>query len=220
MRHPQAWSGWSSSSEIPAAVPTKRRSGISIIPKGSFVWPRSCPPLAPPLPFQRWAANMLDQSCAVDALINVLDIVRIRNKALGRPPLCPCSAGGLGVLTQEAAVVATPVTPFSISVEKQGARDYLVKVHGAVDLSGLQLELKAAGAKATVSLEGLTAGKNWQAATTLDQGVLRIVAFSNAAAGVSGDGAVLRITGGGSPHLAAVVAADSLGREIPARVGP
>ena len=93
-------------------------------------------------------------------------------------------------------------------------------VHGAVDLSGLQLDLKAAGPKATVSLEGLTAGKNWQATTRLDQGVLKIVAFSNAAAGVSGDGAVLRITGGGSPHLGSAVAADSEGREIPVRSAP
>ena len=107
--------------------------------------------------------------------------------------------------------------PFSISVERAGARDYLVTVHGAIDVSGLQLELKAAGPKATVSLEGLTAGRNWQATTTLDQGVLRIVAFSNDAAGVSGDGAVLRITGAGSPHLAAAVAADSFGREAPVR---
>ncbi|OLD64258.1 MAG: hypothetical protein AUI47_06910 [Acidobacteria bacterium 13_1_40CM_2_68_5] len=174
----------------------------------------------PPVTFQRWAANMLDQNCSVDALINVLDIVRIRNKALGRPPLCPCSVGGVGVLTEQAAVLASPVTPFSISLEKAGARDYLVKVHGAVDLSGLQLELKAAGPKATVSLEGLTAGRNWQATTTLDQGVLKIVAFSNAAAGVSGDGAVLRITGGGSPHLGSAVAADSEGREIPVRSAP
>src|SRR5207245_797306 len=98
--------------------------------------PVSGPPLAPPLPFQRWAANMLDQSCAVDSLINVLDIVRIRNKALGRPPLCPCGAGGVGVLTGQPAVLASPVTPFSISVEKAGTRDYLVTVHGAVALSG------------------------------------------------------------------------------------
>ncbi len=182
--------------------------------------PVSGPPLAPPLPFQRWAANMLDQNCAVDALINVLDVVRIRNKALGRPPLCPCSAGGVGVLAEQAAVLASPVMPFSISVERAGARDYLVTVHGAVDVSGLQLEVKAAGPKATVSLEGLTAGRNWQATTTLDQGVLRIVAFSNDAAGVSGDGAVLRIKGVGSPHLAAAVAADSQGREIPVRGAP
>ncbi|HYS03171.1 MAG TPA: cohesin domain-containing protein, partial [Candidatus Eisenbacteria bacterium] len=170
----------------------------------------------PPLPFQRWAANMLDQRCVVDALINVLDVVRIRNKALGRPPLCPCSAGGVGALSAQAAVLAAPPTPFSISVEKDGPKEFLVKVRGAVDLSGLQLELKAAGAKATVSLEGLTAGKNWQATTTLDQGVLRIVAFSNAATGVSGDGAVLRIKGGGSPRLTAIVASDSEGREIAA----
>jgi len=181
--------------------------------------PVSGPPLAPPFAFQRWAANMPDQRCAVDALINVLDIVRIRNKALVRPPLCPCSAGGVSAVTEPAAAVRAPVKPFTIVVAKQGPKDYLVKVQGAVDLSGLQLELKVAGPRAKVSLDGLTAGGHWQATTTQENGVLRIVAFSNAATGVMGDGAVLRISGGASPRIASVIASDSSGREIAVRAG-
>ena len=105
------------------------------------------------------------------------------------------------------------------SLKRVGARDYLVHVAGAVDLSGLQLELSAVGTKPKVSLEGLTAGHNWQAATATDHGTLRITAFSSGATGVSGDGMVLRITGGGHPRIKAVVASDSEGREIPVKTG-
>lgn len=178
--------------------------------------PVNAPPLAPPVPFQRWAANMLDQHCAVDAFINVLDIVRIRNKALGRAALCPCTGAGMNLETGQAAALASPPAPFSIRLEKDGAKDFLVIVDGAVNLSGLQIELKASGPKARVSLEGLTTGRNWQASTTLDRGILRVVAFSNAATGISGNGVVLRITGGGNPKISLVVASDTEGREIPA----
>jgi len=180
--------------------------------------PVSGPPLSPPIAFQKWAANMLDQSCAVDAFINVLDVVRIRNKALMRPPLCLCSAGGVGASAQPAVSPQAPTAPFTMDVIRAGAKDYLVTVRGAADLSGLQIALRGAGPKATVSLEGLTVGKGWQASTTLDSGVLRILAFSNSASGLSGDGAVLRISGGGSPRIDSVVAADSLGRDLRVRM--
>ncbi len=170
----------------------------------------------PPLPFQQWAANMLDQNCAVDTAINVLDIVRIRNKALGRPPLCACSAGVAGVAARQSAAPAAPIT---ISLKRAGSKDFLVHVTGAADLSGLQLEISAVGSNPRVSLEGLTAGRNWQAATASHQGTLRITAFSNGATGVSGDGVVLRITGGGHPRIKAAVASDSEGREIPVKTG-
>jgi hypothetical protein len=176
--------------------------------------PLNAPPLAPPVSFQTWAANMLDQTCAVDGSINVLDIVRIRNKALGRPPLCACTAGAtMGM--EQAAVPARPVAPFTISLVKDGPRDYLLQVHGAVDLSGLQIALRGAGAKEKVSLAGLLAGQGWQAQTTLVQDVLTIVTFSNSATGISGDGPVLRISGSGKPRLVSVVASDSSGRAIP-----
>jgi hypothetical protein len=158
---------------------------------------------------------MLDQHCAVDGSINVLDIVRIRNKALGRVPLCSCATGLTGVGTEAAAALATTVSPISITLVKDGRGDFLVEVHGAVDLSGLQIELRGAVAKARVSLAGTVADQRWQANTTLSQGILKVVTFSNAAAGISGDGAILRISGGGNIRIKAVVASDSLGREIP-----
>jgi len=192
---------------------------LDVVPAISFALglPVSGPPAAPPVTFQRWAANMLDQTCAVDTFVNVLDIVRIRNKALGRPALCPCTSGQLGGPIGEKADLAVPVTPFSISLEKDGPREFVVKVRGAVDLSGLQIELRAAGPQASVSIEGLTAAKNWQGSTTLNHGVLRVVMFSNAATGISGDGVVLRIKGGGSPSITSVVASDSEGRAVPSR---
>jgi hypothetical protein len=174
--------------------------------------PVSGPPVAPPISFQKWAANMLDQSCAVDAFVNVLDVVRIRNKALGRPPLCPCGAG----VTAALPTASLAPTPLTLTVVRQGPKDYLVTVRGAVDLSGLQLELKGIPGRTTVSLEGLAAHAGWQATTGYEDGRLRVVAFSNTATGVTGDSALLRITGG-APQIVTAVASDSLGREIPSR---
>ncbi len=168
-------------------------------------------PIPPPVTFQFWAGNMLDQSCAVDGSINVLDVVRIRNKALGRPPLCPCT-GVVG-----AAPLFAATSPLSISVVREGARSYLVEVRGAVDLSGLQLELQGAGPKTRVETAGLAAA-GWQVTTEAGQGsTLRVIALANGATGVSGDGAVLRITGAGNPKLTAAIASDSQGREVPVR---
>ena len=179
--------------------------------------PVNLPPLAPPVPFQRWAANMLDQRCSVDGFINVLDIVRIRNKALGRPALCACTSGATGGPAGQAAALAKQVPPISVGIVRHGPRDFLVQVHGVIDLSGLQIELKGAGPRSKVSLEGQPAAQRWQANTVLDKGVLRIVTFSNAAVGISGDGTVLRISGGGNLRITSIVASDSAGREIPVK---
>ena len=91
-------------------------------------------------------------------------------------------------------------------------------VQGAQDLSGLQLELRAVGPRATIELTGLTAGQGWQATTERLSGQgMRLVAFSNSARGVSGDGAVLRLIDTGKPKLDAATASDSAGREVPVR---
>jgi len=169
-------------------------------------------PSPPPAEFQFWAGNILDDFCEVDSSINVLDVVRVRNKALGRPPLCPCS----GPVPDTSASVWAPASAMSISMVKEGLRSYLIMVQGAQDLSGLQLEFRGVAPKARVELIGLTAGQSWQAATEHADGHgLRAVAFSNTAAGISGDGAVLRLSGTGKPKLVNVIASDSQGREIP-----
>jgi len=170
-------------------------------------------PLAtpPPTTFQFWAGNMLDQDCAVDGTINVLDVVRVRNKALGRPPLCPC----IGTAAGGALRVASP--PIGVSLVKESQRSYLLTVKGAVDLSGLQIDLRNASPNTTITAAGLAA-QGWQISSDTAHGArLRVIAFSASGAGVNGDGAVLRISGAGSPSLEAIVASDSAGRNITLR---
>jgi len=171
--------------------------------------------LAPPSAgFQFWAGNMLDNHCTVDSMINVLDVVRVRNKALLRPALCPCG----GPLPGSDRPLLSTGSSLSVSLAREGPRSYLVTVQGAQDLSGLQLEFREVGPQARIELVGLTAGQGWQATTErLNKHGTRLVAFSNTARGVSGDGAVLRLTDTGRPKLGAVVASDSEGREIPVR---
>lgn len=165
----------------------------------------------PPATFQFWAGNMLDQSCAVDGTINVLDVVRVRNKALGRSPLCPC------IGTASAAASLSAAAPMGVSIVKEGPRGFLVTVKGAVDLSGLQIDLRNAPANTTVTAAGLAAS-GWQITSETGHGArMRVIAFSASGAGVNGDGAILRITGAGSPSLEAIVASDSAGRNIPLR---
>ncbi len=167
----------------------------------------------PATSFQFWAANMMDDHCTVDSRINVLDVVRVRNKALLRPALCPCGGPPPG---SDARVPAAVGVPLSVSLVREGPKSYLVTVQGAQDLSGLQLEFRSVNAHATIELTGLTAGQGWQATTErLDGQKVRLVAFSNSAQGVSGNGAVLRVTDTGKPKLESVVASDSAGREIP-----
>ena len=89
-------------------------------------------------------------------------------------------------------------------------------VRGAQDLGGLQVELRGFGPAAAVAAEGLTADQNWQVFTEggLSSGQ-KVLAFSNTPTGVSGDGAVLRITSARRPRLVSAIASDSQGREIP-----
>jgi hypothetical protein len=167
----------------------------------------------PPAGFQFWAANILDDHCTVDSMINVLDVVRVRNKVLLRPALCPC---GGPIPGSDRPVPATGGGSLSLSLVREGPRSYLVMVQGARDLSGLQLEFRSVGPQATVELAGLTAGQGWQATTEHLKGQgMRLVAFSNSASGVSGDGAILRLTDTGRPKLNTVIASDSAGREVP-----
>jgi len=171
-------------------------------------------PAPPSAAFQFWAGNMMDDHCTVDSMINVLDVVRVRNKVLLRPALCPCGGPLPG---SDAAVLATRGS-LSVNLVREGPRSYLVMVHGAQDLSGLQLEFRTVGPRARIELVGLTAGRGWQATTERLKGQgMRLVALSNAATGVSGNGAVLRISLTGKPKLGAVIASDSTGREVPVR---
>ncbi|HYS04994.1 MAG TPA: cohesin domain-containing protein [Candidatus Dormibacteraeota bacterium] len=165
----------------------------------------------PPTTFQFWAGNMLDQDCGVDGTINVLDVVRVRNKALGRPPLCPC----IGTAAGAALRVASP--PIGVSLVKESQRSYLLTVKGAVDLSGLQIDLRNASPNTTITAAGLAA-QGWQITSDTGHGArLRVILFSASGAGVNGDGAILRITGAGSPSLEAIVLSDSAGRNITLR---
>jgi hypothetical protein len=174
-------------------------------------------PLPPPATFQRWAANMPDPNCMVDASINVLDVIRVRNKALGLPPLCPCPAAtpAPGAATPRASAGAS-TAPLSLRLVRGMGRDHLLVVRGAQDLGGLQIELRGFGPEAAAATEGLTAGQSWQVFTEAGLPLRqRVLAFSNMPTGVSGNGTVLRITGGRRARLVSAIASDSQGREIP-----
>lgn len=169
----------------------------------------------PPTAFQMWAGDMLDDHCLVDRMNNVLDVLRVRNKSLGRPPLCPC--GGPFVMDALTAPAA-PQAPLGVRLEKAGPRSYLVIVEGARDLGGLQFEIKGASPETVVTPEGLATGRGWQVFTDAGHAnLMRVVAFGNATGGITGDGAVLKITGAGSPKIRLVVASDQDGREVKVR---
>jgi hypothetical protein len=98
---------------------------------------------------------------------------------------------------------------------------YQVVARGARDLGGLQVELRGWGRGGVVALDGLAAGQNWQLATETGGAPGRkVLAFGNTPAGLNGDGALLRLTGGRKPVLAGAVASDSQGREIPVVIEP
>jgi hypothetical protein len=168
--------------------------------------------LPPPFSFQVWAGDMLDPACNADGTNNVLDVIRVENKALNLPPLCTCDANNI-----VGGAALAPALPISLRLEKGGKKEFLVVVEDAANLGGFQLDLRGAGPGATAALEGLTAGKNWQVASNFEKGVLRIIVYSADATGVSGDGAVLRISGAANPRLMGIIASDARGREIPVR---
>jgi len=179
-------------------------------------------PIPPPTAFQKWAADMLDAQCAVDNAHNVLDVIRVRNKALGMKPLCPCGSRDQPASPQLAAAASTAgaasASPITLRIVREG-RGHLVRVEGAQDLGGLQLELRAVGARTAIQPAGLIQSQSWQVATNAD-GFRRmtVLAFSNTASGVNGDGALLRITGAWRPVLVSAIASDSLGRVISVNV--
>jgi hypothetical protein len=169
----------------------------------------------PPTAFQAWAGDMLSEHCVVDNMINVLDVLRVRNKSLGRPLLCTC--GGPFAM-DGLTVAAVPQTSLGVRLEKAGPRAYVVIVEGARDLGGLQFEIKGATPDTVVTPEGLSTGRGWQVFTDGGRAnLMRVVAFGSATGGITGDGAVLKITGAGSPKIRAVVASDQDGREVPVR---
>jgi hypothetical protein len=176
-------------------------------------------PTPPPTAFQRWAADMLDSQCAVDNTHNVLDVIRIRNKALGMPSLCPCGRTGQ---SPSAALAAAPTerrlapsSPIRLRIVREG-RAYVVRVEGAQDLGGIQLELRGIRGRVDIQAAGLAQSQGWQVSTNSEatRGV-RVIAYSNTPSGVDGAGALLRIQGGMRPSISSATASDSLGREIP-----
>jgi hypothetical protein len=176
--------------------------------------------LPPPLAFQRWAANMLDPECTVNASINVLDVIRVRNKALGLPPLCPCGARAGAPLPVVTLAPPPATAPLALRLVRVRGGHQIV-ARGARDLGGLQVELRGWGRGGVVALDGLTVGQNWQLATETGGAPGRkVLAFGNTPVGVNGDGALLRLTGGRKPVLAGAVASDSQGREIPVVIEP
>jgi len=173
-------------------------------------------PEPPNTAFQTWAANMLDQRCMVDGAINVLDVVRVRNKALGRPPLCPCGP----TLRQSQAATARPpevTQPFAIQLVRVGRKTF-VQVTGAQDLSGVQIELRVFGPHATVTGAGV--GTSWSVRSARNGRRLTALAHSPTSAGISGNGVLLELSRAVGVKLLKVVASDTEGRELPVQITP
>jgi len=177
-------------------------------------------PTPPPTAFQRWAADMLDEQCFVDNTRNVLDVIRVRNKALGMPPLCPCGpreqpASATLAAAAPSAAREAPASPILLRIVREG-RAHVVRVEGARDLGGVQLELRGMRGRLDIQAAGLAQSQGWQVATSTDASRrVRVIAFSNTTTGVNGDGALLRINGGWRPRLSSATASDSLGRAVP-----
>lgn len=176
-------------------------------------------PTPPPTAFQRWAADMLDGQCTVDNVQNVLDVIRVRNKALGMAPLCPCGprqpASAALATAAPADAGAAPAGPIMLRIVREG-RAHVVRVEGARDLGGVQIELRGIRGRANIQAAGLAQSQAWQVATNTDANrQVQVIAFSNSATGVNGDGALLRIQGGRRPQISRATASDSLGRAIP-----
>jgi hypothetical protein len=170
-------------------------------------------PEPPNTAFQTWAANMLDQRCMVDGVINVLDVVRVRNKALLRPSLCPCGP----TLRENQALPSEVTRPLMIRLVRVGGK-VRVQVASALDLSGIQIELRAFGARAAVKPAGLAAG--WSVSSSRDGRKLRIIAHSPASTGISGNGVLLELSRAVGVKLLKVVASDTGGRELPVQMTP
>jgi hypothetical protein len=173
-------------------------------------------PEPPNTAFQKWAANMLDQRCTVDSAINVLDVVRVRNRALARPPLCPCLPALRG-----SRAAAAPLFPpeirqrFAIRLVRGGGKTF-VQVMGAQNLSGVQIELRVAGRSATVAAAGLAAG--WSVSSSRDGRRLTAIAHSRTSTGISGSGLLLDLGRTAGVQLVKVVASDTEGRELPVQM--
>jgi hypothetical protein len=139
--------------------------------------------------------------------------VRVRNKALLRPPLCPC---GPTLHSEQAAARSLEVTqPLAIQVVRVG-RKVQVRVASAQDLSGIQIELRAFGARATVTPAGLAAG--WSVSSSRKGLKLTAIAHSPTSTGVSGNGVLLELTHAVGVKVLKVVASDTEGRELPAQI--
>jgi hypothetical protein len=172
--------------------------------------------IPPSLPFQQWAGDMLNGACAPDGVNNVLDVIRVENKALGFAPLCRCD-GAAGAASAVAQAVTSASGSVSFGLEKQGKRDFVIQVENANDLAGFQFELRGSSRNASLVLEGLTASGDWQVASNFHKGVLKVLAYSSTATGVSGDGVVLRVRNAAGLQMRGIIASDSRGREIEAK---
>ncbi len=168
-------------------------------------------PPSPPAGFQVWAADMNDEHCQVDGGTDVLDVIRVRNKALGMHPLCDCDGPFHTTVPRTRAQGAIIM---SLVSDPQGGR--LLMVSGAEGLSGIQIELRTRRSDVSVEAAGLLAGAGWEIAKSRQRGAgVTIVAYAPQGEGISGSGALLRLKGGGRVALTSVTAADAEGRSIP-----
>ena len=182
-----------------------------------------------------------------DGAVNVLDVMKCVNLALGNPAVEPPRQEyqlwaadmnrdyainvldviqvvnkSLGATPGTGAASALGASAFaagrvSVSLVEEGRGVWAVRVSNATGLAGAQLEI--AGGQADVWAGDLIAAAGWQVHTKRTQGRLRVIAFSPAATGLTEpQGVLLRLIGvRGRPRLAGVILSDAAGRSMAAR---
>jgi thermitase len=182
-----------------------------------------------------------------DGAVNVLDVMKCVNLALGNPPAAPPRAGyqlwaadinrdssvnvldiiqivnkSLGGASGGATASARGASslgagPVAVSLVKEQGGTWAVRVSNAAGLAGVQLEI--AGGQADVSAGDLIAPAGWQVNAARANGRLRVIAYSPTATGLTAsEGNLLRLAAvHARPRLTNVVLSDALGRRMAVR---
>jgi penicillin amidase len=177
-----------------------------------------------------------------DAAVNVLDVMKCVNLALGNPVSEPPrtefqtwaadmpDAGGnvdgainvldvIRIVNQALGVTAATASasaagPVEVSLAREHGNTWVVRVDHAAGVAGIQLDI--AGARAQALAGELAATSGWQVYARPERRGLRVLAFSPTATGLTESrGILLRLTDvRGRPRLADVVLSDDRGREL------
>jgi len=180
-----------------------------------------------------------------DAIVNVLDVLRTVNLALGAtvstPPRLEFQTWAanmnndamvdvldvlqvvnrsLGTTAPPAGAPPAAAKPAQVRLVRRSAMTWALTVSGVTGLAGLQAEiLLPAGGSAAAALGRLTQSAGWQLHTASAANSLRLVAYQPQAQACPGEGDIVLVTvpKGAKPRLASIMLADRWGRPLPVR---